>query len=375
MLPLAGIKVLELGQNLAGPYAGAILALLGAEVIKVERPGSGDDARAWGPPFINEVGALFQAVNVNKKSITIDFKDASDRDELFRLIEGTDVLVQNLRPGVMEDLDLGADVLRAHNPRLVYCAMGAYGHKGPMTREPGYEPIVQAFGGLMMVSGHEGAPPMRLGMQALDMGSAMWAVLGILAGLTQRAGSGTGCTVDTSLFETALAWLTIAHSTFNATGKPPIRHPTGSARVVPFEAFETADGPLIIAAANDRLFARLAKALGHPDWADDARFRSNADRQANRETLKDLMEAELGKQDRDHWRRILSEAQVPAAPVQTVAEVAAHEQTVALGMIQQVPGLDFQTMGLPLSFDGERPGIVSAAPALGAHDDELLNRS
>jgi crotonobetainyl-CoA:carnitine CoA-transferase CaiB-like acyl-CoA transferase len=371
MLPLQGIKVIEMGQNLAGPYAGFIMAMMGADVIKVERPGSGDDARAWGPPFVNDAGALFQAVNVNKKSITIDFKDDRDREKLFQLIEAADVVVQNLRPGVMEELGFNADILRNLNPALIYCAMGAYGHKGPMKHEPGYEPIVQAFGGLMMVSGEEGAPPIRLGTQALDQGSAMWAVMGILAGLTARATSGEGCVVDTSLFETAMGWITIAHSTFNASGHPPARHPTGSARVVPFEAFETSDGPLIIAAANNRLFERLSTALGQPNWADDDRFKTNADRQENREALKALMEAELGQHDRAYWGEALSTAKVPSAPVQTIPEVSVHEQTQAIDMIQQVPGLDFQTMSIPLSFNGERPKIERAAPALGEHNDEV----
>ncbi len=374
MLPLTGIKVIEMGQNLAGPYAGYILAMLGADVIKVERPDSGDDARAWGPPFVDDIGALFQAVNGNKKSITIDYKDAADREQLFGLIESADVVVQNLRPGVMEELGFDAETLRRRNPALVYCAMGAYGHKGPMKHQPGYEPIVQAFGGLMMLSGHDGAPPIRLGTQALDQGSAMWAAMGILAALTSRARTGDGCVVDTSLFETALGWLTIAHSSYAASGKPPVRHPTGSARVVPFEAFATADGPLIITAANNRLFLKLATALGHPEWAEDERFIDNADRQAHRDQLMELMEAELGHHDRAHWGKVLAAVGVPSAPVQTIPEVSVHPQTDAVAMIMPVPGLDFRTMGLPLSFDGERGAISTAAPALGQHNDEILQK-
>ena len=233
MLPLEGVKVLEMGQALAGPFAGAILAHMGAEVIKVERPDGGDDARVWGPPYVNDVGVLFQAVNLNKKSITIDLKDPEDREVLLGLVDGVDVLVQNLRPGVMEDLGLDAETLMARNPRLIYCALGAYGHTGPMQGQPGYEPIVQAFAGLMMLSGEDGAPPVRLGTQVLDQGSAMWSVIGILAGLNQRQTSGKGVVVNTSLFEAAMGWLTIPHSSYDASGKPPVRHPTGSQLQLP----------------------------------------------------------------------------------------------------------------------------------------------
>jgi crotonobetainyl-CoA:carnitine CoA-transferase CaiB-like acyl-CoA transferase len=370
-LPLAGIKVLELAQNLAGPFAGETLARLGADVVKVERPEGGDDARGWGPPFLAGVGSGFHGVNAGKRSITLDLKNPSDVAWVKQYVTGVDVVLQNMRPGSLEELGLGAEALRALNPRLIYCSLSAFGPVGPLKDRPGYEPMMQAFAGLFWVSGTEGAPPFRIGVPTLDVGSGMWAVIGILAALLRRAQTGVGGVVDASLFETALAWNSGQFASYRISGEIPRRHPTGSVRLVPFEGFQTQTGMIVIAAANDRLFATLARTLEHPEWAGDPRFRTNADRHKNKEILLADIEGVLKTRPAIEWLERLEQAGIPCAPINTLKDVLAEPQTAASGMIQKVPGLDMEVMGLPLRFDGERPPLPGTTPALGEHNTAI----
>jgi len=370
-LPLAGIRVVEIAQNLAGPFAGEILARLGADVVKVERPDGGDDARGWGPPFLADLSPVFHAANASKRSITLDLRDSAGVAWLVEYLEGVDVFVQNLRPGVLEELGLGPGKLLSLHPRLVYCSLGTFGQRGPLRLRPGYEPMVQAFAGLMMVNGEEGGPPMRMGTSVLDSGTGMWAALGVLAALVERQRTGRGSVVDTSLFETGLGWLANHFASYRITGTPPVRHRTGSTRLVVFEGFETKNGPVIIAAANDRLFAKLAVALGRPEWAADPRFATNALRQEHKAALVPEIQKIMLTRTKGEWVDLLDGAGVPCAPIHTFLEVLAHPQTTATGMIQKVPGLDLELMGLPVSFDGERPPLRRRAPRLGEHDREI----
>jgi crotonobetainyl-CoA:carnitine CoA-transferase CaiB-like acyl-CoA transferase len=374
MLPLTGVKVVEIAQNLAGPFCGQILAHLGAEVVKVERPEGGDDARHWGPPFIDGVSPSFHAINLGKKSIALDLKDTGQVDWLKAYLGGCDVLVQNLRPGVLEELGLGAEAVTAEHPRLIYCSLWAMGRAGPRRLAPGYEPMVQAFSSLMWLSGEEGGPPVRMGTQVLDHGTGMWAAMGVLALLSRRAVTGQGGIVDTSLFETALGWLTIPFSTYAVTGKQPSRHPTGSSRLVVFQGFETADGPIVIAAANDRLFVKLARALGRADWAADPRFRSNADRLAHRNELIPPLQRLLLDQGKAHWCTLLERAGVPVAPINTLDEMLADPQTAATDMVRPAPGVAMRAIALPIQFDGLRPPFGGPAPALGQHTAEIVDK-
>jgi len=371
-LPLEGLKVVELGQNFAGPITSQILGQLGADVVKVERPGKGDDARAWGPPFVGPDGASFHAVNQNKRAITLDLKQPRQLAWLKNYLRSADVFVQNLRPGVTAELGLMADALAETCPRLIVCNLWAYGHEGPMKLGPGYEPIVQAFSGLMFQSGEEGGPPIRMGTQVLDQGTAMWSAIGILAALAQRERTGRGCAVDTSLFETALGWLTVAFARYGVSGELPSRHPTGSERLIVFQAFETKNGPLVVAAANDRLFAKLSVALGRPEWAEDARFASNAGRFENRAYLLGEIAEIMKNRTRGEWLDVLSEAGIPCSPVHNMHEIVDHAQTQAIGMIQQSPGMDMRIMGLPISFDGRRPLPRRRAPGVGEHNAEIV---
>lgn len=369
--PLRGIKVVEIGQNIAGPYASGILAALGADVVKIERPDGGDDARGWGPPFWRGTATTFQAMNHDKRSVAVDLKNPGAVAWLKSFIGDADVLVQNLRPGVLEDLGLGPDALRAANPRLVYCSLWAFGHKGPMRLKPGYEPMIQAFSGMFSVNGAEDGPTARVGMQVLDLGTGVWSALGCIAALLRRQSTGEGCVVDTSLFETALGWQQVLFAGFNATGKQPERHRTGNTRVVVFQAFDAADGEVVIAAANDRLFAKLARVLGHPEWADDPRFASNALRVEHKAEILPAIQAIVATRPVQDWIDRLEEAGIPCGPIQDFQQVLAQPQTGAIGILQGVPEIDLELVGLPVSFDGVRPPIRHRAPEVGEHTAQI----
>jgi crotonobetainyl-CoA:carnitine CoA-transferase CaiB-like acyl-CoA transferase len=258
------------------------------------------------------------------------------------------------------------------NPKLIYCSLWALGSVGPLRDHPGFDPMVQAFSGLMMMSGEPGGPPVRIGTQLLDHGTGMWAAIGVLAALLRRSSTGRGGVVDTSLFETALGWWTIHHASYAMSGEVPPRHPTGSAKLIVFQGFEARNGPVVIAAGNDRLFAKLAVALGRADWADDARFANNAGRYKHREEILAEVARIVATRTKGEWIDILDKAGVPCAPVNTLPETLAEPQTEAVGMLMQVPDLAVRLMGLPVMLDGRRPPISRRAPKLGEHTREVL---
>ena len=370
--PLAGMVVVELGHSVAAPYAGQILGDLGAQVVKIEKPG-GDDARHWGPPFLDGTAATFQALNRNKRSAVVRLRDAAERARLVDyIVAHADVVLQNLRPGQVEALGLGPTALLAAKPALVYCNLGAFGARGPLAGQPGYDPLMQAFGGVMSVVGEPGRESVRVGPSIIDMGTAMWAALGIVSALLRRRDSGRGGVVDVSLFETAAAWMTMHAAQFAGSGQLPRKAGSGQVGIVPYRAYRTADGELVVAAGNDSLFRRLCGVLGHPEWADDARFASNPDRVRHADLLYGLIEAEMPARTSAQWIAALEAAGVPCAPVQNVQQMLEHPQTAALGIVQPVPGSSAPLIGLPISFDGQRPQPQSAAPALGAHTAEIL---
>jgi crotonobetainyl-CoA:carnitine CoA-transferase CaiB-like acyl-CoA transferase len=372
-LPLSGITVIELGHSVAAPFAGQILADLGARVIKVENPDGGDDARGWGPPFWHGSSATFQSLNRNKLSVTVDLKDAVDCERLRALMAGeADVVIQNMRPGLVERYGLDAR-LRERNKRLIYCNLGAFGSEGPLRDKPGYDPLMQAFGGIMSVTGEEGRPPVRVGPSIIDMGAGLWSVIGILAALERRHQTGEGCTVDTSLYETSLSWMTVPVAIALASGRDPGRSGTEVAMIAPYKAYRASDRYLVIAAGNDALFRRLATVLKRPDWHADPRFATNAERVKNREALNSMIDAIVIARPAADWTAQLDAVGVPSAPLQKVSEVLAHEQTLALRMVSPVPGSEMSVMSLPLRFDGERLPIRSAPPACGADTDAVFN--
>ncbi len=371
-MPLSGINVVEVGLNLAGPLVGEIFAGLGANVVKIERPEGGDDARGWGPPFLQGVSPLFQAMNRNKKSVTLDFRDPTAIVRLRDLVANADVFIQNLRPGVAEEIGIGPAALLEVNPKLVYCSIAAFGHKGPLQRKPGYEILLQAFSGLMSMTGEEGGPPLRAGAPVVDFGTGMWTTIAALAALRRRDQTGRGCVVETSLFETALFWVCNALHQYNVNGTVPERHPTGSPRQVAFGAFETKNGLLIIGVANDRLFAKFAQAIGRPEWITDSRFRTSADRLAHRDYLGGEIRTRLLEQTKEQWLDLLEEAGVPCAPILSIPEVLVQPQTQALEIFRGLPGLDTPLVNLPFSLDGERAAFTKKAPTLGEHNEEIL---
>jgi crotonobetainyl-CoA:carnitine CoA-transferase CaiB-like acyl-CoA transferase len=374
-LPLEGLLVVEVGMSVAGPYAGQVLADLGARVIKVERPGTGDDTRQWGPPFWQGESTQFQALNRNKESIVLDLKSPPGREALLRLADRADVLIQNYRPGVLERLGFGYEALSARNPRLIYCAINAFGTTGPLKDLPGYDPLMQAYSGIMRANGEEGRPPIRVSNSLVDQGTAMWCVIGILSALHSRARTGVGAKVDASLYETALGWLPFHIQGYFATGSNPKLYGSGMGFLVPYQAFATADGYLMVAAGNDGLWRKLCEALERPDLADDARFASNPLRVRNRQELEAVLNAVFATRSTGEWELRIREAGVPCARVQQVGDALADPQTAALGIVQKVahPAIpDFRVVGLPLLLDGCRPEPRRAPPALGADTEKVL---
>jgi crotonobetainyl-CoA:carnitine CoA-transferase CaiB-like acyl-CoA transferase len=365
-LPLEGVRVVDVTSSLAGPYCTEILAALGAGVVKVEHPERGDEARVWGPPFWEDASVMFFAANLGKRSLALDLKRG--RDVLLRLVDGADVFLQSLRPGTASRLGFGADDLRARNARLVYCDIGAFGRAGPLRDRPGYDPLLQAFGGLISVTGEPDRPGVRVGTSVVDQGTGMWAALGILAALY----AGGGRTVDVSLFETVVALLPYQLTAFLGTGAVTGRHGTAFPLIAPYQVFHARDGDVMIAAANDGLFSRLCAALELTELASDPRFATNPDRLQHRDELAAPIQARIAPLTRAEVLDLLVDAGVPAAPVQDVGEVAQHEQTAALGLIQDLPQ---PTVALPLSFDRERLLHRSAPPQLGEHTAEILREA
>lgn len=365
MRPLEGVTVVELSENVAGPYAGEILAQLGADVVKVERPGHGDDTRQWGPPSWEDDGVMFHVMNAGKRSMELDLRDESDRAELFGLIDGADVVLQSWRRGVAERLGLDVGSLRASRPRLICCDISAFGDEGPLRDDPGYDPLIQAFSGLMSITGTPGGPPVRVGTSLIDMGAGIWAALGVLCALLRREVTGAGATVSTSLLEVGLAWLPYQIVGTLITGEDPEPAGTGLPFLVPYQAFPTAEGHLIVAAGNNALWRRLCDVLGREDLGADESLATNPQRVANRDRVVAAIEQALERDDAATWEQRLRAAGVPCGRLQTVGEAAAHEQTAALGMIEPAGGGDPPKLRLPVRMDGERPAAGAGAPPLG----------
>ncbi len=375
-LPLKGVRVIEVGQALAAPLAGAVLADLGADVIKVEKPDGGDDARLWGPPYGPDgvTSLYFHGQNRSKRGITLDLKLDADREALHSLCENADILIQNLRPGVVDEMGIGPETMRARHPRLIYCSIWAFGDRGPMKMRPGFDPLLQAYGGMMSVTGKPDGPPNFCGASINDKATGLFLTIGALAALRKRDATGQGCVIDTSLFEIAAFWVEGQINQYVATGQVPKRHGTGAAVIVPYQVFECADQPLVLAAGNDRLWARAAAVLGHPEWAEDPRFAKSADRVRNKAALVPLLAAEFVKRPRDEWVAALEAKGVPCSPVNDIGQVADSAQMAAMELLGDLPDGGPRIVNLPLAFDGVRPRPSRDAPGLGAHNRELLGR-
>jgi crotonobetainyl-CoA:carnitine CoA-transferase CaiB-like acyl-CoA transferase len=345
--------------------------VLGAEVIKIERPEKGDDIRYWGPPFWGNSSTMFHTYNREKRSLAVDLKDTAQVDRLRQFItDGVDVVLQNLRAGVAEKAGLGAERLTSECPRLIYCNIHAFGVSGPMRDQPGYDPLMQAFSGLMSVNGEAARPPVRVGTSIVDKGTGMWSVIGVLSMLEQRRRTGRGGIIDTSLLETALAWMGFLVADYAVTGKNPTPQGSGVRGIAPYQAYACADGCFLVAAANDRLFSRLADVMGHPEWPKDERFSSNPSRYRNLVALNEALEPLFAADTREVWQTRLNNAGIPCAPLQQLDEVLVNPQVAALEILQQVTPDAMTLVGLPLSFNGGRPPARYGAPDLGEFDAE-----
>jgi crotonobetainyl-CoA:carnitine CoA-transferase CaiB-like acyl-CoA transferase len=361
--PLDGVRVVDVTTSYAGPTCTQLLSALGADVVKVEPP-SGDEARAWGPPFAGDLGTLFVAVNSGKRSVALDLRRGGD--VLLRLVDGADVFVQSLRPGLADELGLAADALRARKPGLIHCTISSYGRVGPKQWLPGYDPLLQAAAGLISVTGETGGSGVRVGVSLIDHATGMYAAFAILAALH----AGGGRTLDVSLWETALSYVSYHLIGNIESGEVPTPQGTAFHAIAPYQVFAAADGGLMITAANDGLFRRLVQTIGLPELADDPRFRTNPDRVTNRAALVEALEPRLREEPRRSWLKRLAAAGVPAAPVQDIGEVAADPQTEAVGIVQRIG--PYPTLGPAFSADGERPQYRSPPPVLGAHTAEVL---
>src|SRR5436305_4408028 len=359
--PLQGIRIVDLTSSLAGPTATEILGALGADVVKIEHPARGDEARDWGPRFFDGGSVMFFAANASKRSLALDVKDPRGKEALLRLVDGADVFVQSMRAGTAERLGFGWEALRERNDRLVYCSIRAFGRGGPLAGAPGYDPLMQAFAGIVSITGEPDRPGVRVGASLVDIGTGAWAALGVVAALHEREQTGRGREVDVALFETALSLVGYQLTDALRSGVAPGRFGTAFPLIVPYEVFATSDGELMISAANDKLFRELVERIGRPELADDERFRTNPDRIANREALLPLIRGQLAARTSAEWLELLEG--IPVAPVQDLAEVAQHEQTRASGMLQALDGVE--TVALPLQIDRERVGHHRTAPLLG----------
>ena len=374
-LPLDGILVTDLTQNVAGPFCTQILGDMGAEVIKVERPGTGDDARAWAPPYWGGESATFMGFNRNKKSLALDLKQDAGLEVLKRLVAKSDVFVQSLRAGVVDAMGLDGQRARAINPRLVYCSITAYGTDGPLRDRPGYDPLMQAYAGLMSINGHPGGEPARVGTSIVDMGTGMWGVIGILGALRERETTGRGGEVTTALFETTLMW--IGHFAMGYLGSGDVPQPQGSGvqMIVPYQAFPSADGWVLMAAPSDALFVRLTRALDLAELAADPRFVDNPSRVRHRAALIDALSACTRERKTSEIVDVLRQAGVPSAPILTIDAVLSEPQTHASGMLvgashPRIP--DYRSVALPVKWGARRPGVRRVPPTLGEHSEDVL---
>lgn len=387
--PLAGIKVLDLTRVLAGPYATMLLADLGADVIKVERPGSGDETRGWGPPFVAGTATYFLSINRNKRSLALNLQDGRGQAILRRLARQADVVVENFRVGSQERLGCSYEELSRENPRLIYCSISGFGQTGPRRQEPGYDLMMQGFGGLMAITGTHEGEPVRVGVAVIDLGTGLHAVEAILAALYHRERTGRGQRVEVSLLDTAVTWLTYVAQGYLATGREPGRFGSAHPSIVPYQAFRGSDGRyLIVAVGNDATWQRLARLLDELEGsslAAEARFATNASRVAHRQELVPALEALFARRPAAEWLHHLRQVQVPCGPIHDLASLLAEEQVRARGLLQEVPYPGAPPSALPGARAGWLPVLGPAPklsetparvrlrpPALGEHTDAIL---
>ena len=372
---LQDLLVLDLTRILSGPFATMTLADLGADVIKIEQPGQGDDTRQWGPPFQGEEAAYFLAVNRNKRSLAVDLKSPEGLAVVRRLALKADVIVENFRPGTAARLGLGYEELSRENPGLVFASISGYGQTGPDAHRPGYDAIAQARSGIMSVTGEMDGPPVRVGVSSADLVAGMWATIGILAALHEKQRTGRGQWVDISLLDGSVSWLTYVSSGYFASGNVPRRYGSAHPTIAPYQAFGTADGFVMVAVGNDSLWRKFAAALEREDLLADERFATNPSRVAHRDILIPLIEETLATRTSAEWVQTLDAAGVPVGPIQTVDQAVQDPQVLARGMVaelQHPTAGTLKVVGCPVRLTRTPPAMRTAPPVLGQHTDEVL---
>ncbi len=383
--PLSGIRVLDLSRVLAGPWATQLLGDYGADVIKVERPGGGDDTRQWGPPWLREKAgddgreaAYFLATNRNKRSLTVDLSSAAGQDLVRALAAKSDVLVENFKAGTLERWGLSPDDLRRENPGLIVCTISAFARESSRARDPGYDAMIQAAGGLMSITGPpdaDGGEPQKVGVAIADIMCGMYAATAIIAALHERSGSGRGQSIEVPLYDSQVAWLANQAMNFLVGGTVPGRLGTAHPNIVPYQAFRTADGFIMIAVGNDRQFADCMRCCGMPELAADPRFQRNEDRLVNRSELVALMSAVIERESSDHWQARLAESGVPCSPINDVGEVFTSDYAAECGLVRSMrhPYDEIlPTVANPVRFSSEEVSYRSPPPLLGEHSGEVL---
>ncbi len=375
MGPLAGMKVLELAQIMAGPTCGMLLADLGAEVIKVERVPGGDDTRSYSRPSVRGESAAFMMMNRNKRGIALDLKRPAARDALKRMAAKADVLIENYRKGTMDRLGVGYDALRADNPALIYCSISGYGRSGPYADKGGFDLIAQGMSGLMAITGEPGGTPVKSGNPVADINAGILGALGVVSAYVHRLKTGAGQLVDTSLFEAGVQQTYWQAAIFFATGEPP--GPSGSAHILsaPYQAFRARDGWLNIGGANQANWERVARVLGAPEWIDDPRFRTNAERMNHLPTLVEAMNARLAARTVAEWIAALEAEGVPCGPINSIAHMLADPQTAARDMVVELEhprAGRTRALGLPIKLSATPGRVTRPAPLLGEHTREVL---
>jgi len=373
--PLAGVRVLDLSRILSGPFTTMIFADLGADVIKVENPRTGDDTREWAPPYQGDQSAYFLSVNRNKRGVAVDLKTERGRDIALRLADGADVLVENFRPGTAGRLGLGYDALTARNPRLIYASISGFGQTGPYASEPGYDAIAQALGGLMSVTGEADGEPVRVGNSAADLFAAMWAAIGILAALHARHTTGRGEWIDISLLDGQIASLTYLAGGYFASGEVPRRYGSAHPSIVPYQALRTGDGHLMVAVGNDALWQRFAPLVGLSELVDDPRFATNPQRVAHRVELIRRIESALAAKGSAAWADELSHAGIPAGAINGIDAALVHPQVEARNMVLTTEHPTAGTLrmaGSPIKLSQYTATVRRPPPTLGEHTDEVL---
>jgi crotonobetainyl-CoA:carnitine CoA-transferase CaiB-like acyl-CoA transferase len=372
--PLAGVRVLDLTRVLAGPFCAMTLADMGADVIKIEEPGKGDDTRSW-PPFIEGEATYFMSVNRNKKSITLNLKSPAARKIFTDLVKISDVVLENFRPGTMEKLGLGYATLAKINPKLVYCGVSGFGESGPEGGKGGYDLIVQAESGLMDITGFPDGPPVKMGTSIADLVSGMAAAQGVTLALLARVKTKRGQKVEIGMLDTMAALLTYQAAIYWGTGRRPMRRGNEHPSIVPYEVFKASDAYVTIGVANNSLWERCCAAMERPDLVKDPRFATDSARVENRATLVPLLNEILGERSAEEWMKRLEATGVPAGRIRTVPEVCESEHLKARGMIQplQHPKAGKITvMGVPIKLHGTPGAVKTPPPLLGEHTDQVL---